>query len=110
MSRHIALAVLILAAGLSACGKQGALERPAPLFGTSARAQYEAEQAQRARDDAQRAEQRGGQPQQGAAGEDNAPRTTREVLDPNQRLNPASTSPIPGAPNPFGSPVSPTGR
>jgi hypothetical protein len=29
--------------GLAACGRQGDLERPAPLFGERARAEYEAE-------------------------------------------------------------------
>ena len=32
--------------GLAACGRQGDLERPAPLFGERARAEYEALRAQ----------------------------------------------------------------
>ncbi len=31
--------------GLAACGRQGELERPAPLFGERARAEYEASRA-----------------------------------------------------------------
>ena len=34
------------ALALSACGKQGALERPAPLWGAKAKARYEAQQRQ----------------------------------------------------------------
>jgi hypothetical protein len=100
------LALAVLAAGfLSGCGKQGALERPAPLFGSRARAEYEAERAQEARDDAQRRGQTTGQ--QPAAANENS---RREQLDPNRRLEPASVSPVPGAPTPMGAPasVSPT--
>lgn len=40
----IRLALLLSALlGLAACGRQGDLEQPAPLFGERARAQYEAE-------------------------------------------------------------------
>ena len=95
---------LLAVAGLAGCGKQGALERPAPLFGSRARAEYEAERAQEARDEAQRNAQRPAtQP-----GPGEPPRSTREVLDPNQRLAPASAAPLPGAPNPFGGPTSAT--
>lgn len=42
----IRLALLAAALlGLAACGRQGDLERPAPLFGERARAEYEAERA-----------------------------------------------------------------
>lgn len=100
-----AAGMLILAAGgLAGCGKEGPLERPAPLFGSRARAQYEAERAQEARDDAQRAGQRGASTE---TGNSNAPATRREVLDPNQVLSPASQAPLPGAPNPMGSRTNP---
>jgi predicted small lipoprotein YifL len=94
--------VSLLALGaLAGCGKQGGLDRPAPLFGSRARAEYEAQRAQDARDEAQRAAQRG----------ETQPATTttprpREARDPNQRLEPASVAPVPGAPNPFGGPTS----
>lgn len=107
MSRNRILNVVALAAvatALAACGKQGVLERPAPLFGAHAKAQYEAEKAQEAKDDAQRAQQRSGAVSS-SNDPDNAPRTTRDVLDPGQRLSPASVAPIPGAPNPMGAPV-----
>ena len=108
-SRRLAAAaagLLALAAGaLAGCGKEGPLERPAPLFGSRARAQYEAERAQEAKDDAQRAGQRGGPSTE--TGNSNAPATRREVLDPNQVLAPASQAPLPGAPNPFGAPTNP---
>lgn len=45
MNRPAALAVLLAAAaiGLSACGKVGELDRPAPLWGAKAKADYEAQ-------------------------------------------------------------------
>ena len=100
------LAAPILALGLAGCGKQGVLEQPAPLFGSKAKAAYEAQKAQDAKDDAQRRSQES-RPAEQSAG-DNAPRTTRDVRDPGQVLTPASRNPILGAPNPFGAPVSPT--
>ncbi len=36
--------VALSAAGLSACGKTGQLEQPAPLFGAQAKADYDAKQ------------------------------------------------------------------
>ncbi len=111
MSRPLTtMTVLALAAlAMAGCGKQGALERPAPLFGTNAKAQYEAEQqleAQRAaeadsrRRDAERA-QEADQP------DDNGPLLPRDVRDPATRNLPASQAPIPGATaGPFGPPVS----
>jgi hypothetical protein len=41
---------LILAAGLSACGKVGQLERPGPLFGAERNTTKDADDAQRKRD------------------------------------------------------------
>ncbi|OYX31941.1 MAG: hypothetical protein B7Y99_09415 [Caulobacterales bacterium 32-69-10] len=111
--RRASMAAVLFAAAVSlaACGKQGALEQPAPLFGSRARADYEARKAQEAKDDAQRAAQRpaASATQSGttSTGNNDAPRTTREVLDPAQRLTPASRAPIPGAPNPLGAPVQP---
>lgn len=105
MRRRAALFIgLALLTGLSACGRQGPLERPAPLFGSRARAEYEAEKAQEARDDAQRRAQSSG----AAEPETSGTNSRREVRDPNQTLSPASSSPTPGAPNPFGGPVSST--
>jgi hypothetical protein len=42
--------ILILAAGLSACGKVGALERPGPLYGQGRSTTQDADKAQRAQD------------------------------------------------------------
>ena len=46
MSRTLAIALAVaLAAGtLGGCGKQGDLERPAPMWGEKAKADYEAQQ------------------------------------------------------------------
>lgn len=38
--------------------------------------------------------------------DENAPKTRRDIRDPNTRLAPLSTQPVDGAPNIFGSPVS----
>jgi predicted small lipoprotein YifL len=95
-----ALAGMVLLAG---CGKQGPLEQPRPLFGARAKAEYDAQKAQEARDEAQRAAQRPASSNQQAP--DNTPATTRDLRDPNQRLAPASSAPIAGAPNPGGAPV-----
>lgn len=46
------LALLIAAAGLSACGKVGELERPGPLFGAERNTTKDADDAQRKRDPA----------------------------------------------------------
>jgi predicted small lipoprotein YifL len=58
----IALA-LVGAASLAGCGKTGELERPAPLFGGQAKADYDAQKAAdaaaKARDAAARRSQRG---------------------------------------------------
>jgi hypothetical protein len=54
MSRktHIAVLALLMAgaAGLSACGKVGELERPGPLFGAGRNTTREADNAQRRQD------------------------------------------------------------
>lgn len=112
MSRHQAIRLALLAAtlgvacGLAGCGKQGVLKQPPPLFGSRAKAAYEAQKAQEARDDAQRSaeEARSGQASDQSAG-DNAPRTKRDVLDPAQKLTPASKDPVAGANNLGGPPV-----
>jgi predicted small lipoprotein YifL len=106
-----------VAATLAGCGKQGVLEQPPPLFGAKAKADYEARKAEQDRDDAQRAARTAGtgggtptvngqQQGPGGTGSDNAPITTRDIQDPSQKLNPASTAPIAGAPAPLSSPPS----
>jgi predicted small lipoprotein YifL len=40
----LALAVAAIAVALAACGKQGGLERPGPLWGDKAKADYAAQQ------------------------------------------------------------------
>ncbi len=117
---------LALAAATAACGRQGALARPAPLFGEQARADYQADQDAAARASARRDAQRraGRTSSQPAAGTrtnadasstdqssvdpNNGPPTTRDVQDPAQRLSPLSSAPAAGAPDPLGAPVSVT--
>ena len=102
------LAILAGSALISGCGKQGVLEQPPPLFGSHARADYEATRAAEAaaaqkRTTSQNADGSAEQTQ----GEDSPP-TKRSIQDPAQKLTPASRAPVAGAPNPFGAPVSTT--
>jgi predicted small lipoprotein YifL len=102
--RTAALAALIAGSvSLAGCGKQGVLERPAPLFGREAKAQYEAEKAAEAKASAAAAARRDGKPVDNS---DNV-RTTSEVRDPAQVLTPARSAPVVGAPSgPGGAPPS----
>jgi hypothetical protein len=109
-----------LAVSLDGCGKIGPLQQPAPLFGARAKAQYQAD-----KQEAQAASQAGGaprdttgsaerqvdaEPTSNATGLENsldnqvddAPRTTRDVKDPDTELTLPRNSPVPGAPNPGG--------
>jgi hypothetical protein len=99
MSRLLIPAILLGALSLSACGKQGTLDRPAPLFGRSAQAEYMREK---------RAADR-------AAGESTADQSATSQTNgdythgsdggsKDPALRPMRTDPIPGAANdPFGS-------
>ncbi len=120
--RLIAVGAIGLAAlSLFGCGKIGPLQQPAPLFGARAKAQYKADQQQ-----AQAASQQQGasprdttgsaerqvdaEPASNAAGLENsldnqvddAPRTTRDVKDPDTEMTTPRDSPVPGEPNPGG--------
>ncbi|MEO6340498.1 MAG: hypothetical protein ABIO39_10700 [Caulobacteraceae bacterium] len=108
--RHIGLCLALGAALLLAgCGKQGVLEQPPPLFGSKAKARYEESRQQAEAAAAARAAQAPvGSAEKAAAEQDNAPLTKRDIQDPAQKLTPLSRAPIPGAPNPFGAPVSTT--
>ncbi len=113
-------AIGLAALSLVGCGKIGPLEQPAPLFGARAKAQYKADQQQ-----AQAASQRGSTPRDttGSAERqidaepvsnstglensmdnevDDAPRTTRDVKDPDTQMTTPRDSPVPGEPNPGG--------
>jgi hypothetical protein len=87
----IALA-LACAAGLAGCGKTGELERPAPLFGAQAKADYDAQKAEeaaaKARDIAARRRPRGD--------------TVFDPVDAPPTQAPYAPS-IPGRTDPFGS-------
>lgn len=113
MTKSQSLAILgvalLGAALLGGCGKLGSLERPAPLYGERAKAEYQAEKTAEAQ---AVADKRAGREQPTAIADqpdarvDNAPRTTRDMKTPEQKLTPLSQSPIDGAPNPFGNAVS----
>jgi predicted small lipoprotein YifL len=117
-----ALAVLgagLVALSLAGCGKIGPLEQPAPLFGARAKAQYAAEKQQAQASSQQSAprdttgsaeRQVDGEPASNATGLENsmdnavddAPRTTRDVKDPDTEMTLPRDSPVPGEPNPGG--------
>lgn len=84
------VAVAIAAMALTACGKVGELERPAPLYGAKAKADY---QARKAADAAAKAEKK----------DDGEPEVLPDVTyDPNADPLPQRGLPIPGtnpAPN-----------
>lgn len=81
------------ALGLAACGKQGQLERPAPMFSTAQeRAAYE---ARRAAASAQ-------------ANQPSRPNSVRENIDPATTNATSKASPIRGtSPDPFNGPSGP---
>jgi hypothetical protein len=91
----IVLALAIPAAGLSACGKLGDLEQPAPLFGDAAKAKYEADRRAAA----------------AKAADNNRPAnpgTNRENIDPASSNATSREAPIRGtSPDPFGGPSGP---
>jgi len=108
-----------VALSLAGCGKIGPLEQPAPLFGARAKAEYAADkqQAQAAsqqsapRDTTGSAERQvDAEPAANATGLENsmdnevddAPRTTRDVKDPDTEMTSPRDSPVPGEPNPGG--------
>lgn len=102
---------LIAAAALAtaACGREGSLERPGPMFGL---ARADDQPQDRGRPVPQAPPTNTTDPSASkAAGnttdqDDNAPTTARDIRDPAQRLTPLSASPIQGLSDPLGPPVS----
>ena len=98
------LAALLLATAATAgCGRRGDLERPAPLYGDRARADYEANRAADARGDAQAAADAD------ADNDDEATdfrRPSSSSRDPAQTTAPASQAPVEGGAvnDPIGAP------
>jgi hypothetical protein len=104
-----------VAAGASGCGRQGDLERPAPLFGAKAKAQYERNKAAKAAgEDLDKygnarspQDSADGNAKPNASGEDNSGDATDVVAppayDPTSTPLPQRTAPITGSsPDPFG--------
>jgi predicted small lipoprotein YifL len=120
--RYLAVgAIGLLALSLVGCGKIGPLEQPAPLFGARAKAQYRADQQQAQAASQQQAasprdttgsaeRQVDAEPVSNSTGlqnsmdneVDDAPRTTRDVKDPDTEMTTPRDSPVPGEPNPGG--------
>jgi hypothetical protein len=91
----VALALAIPAVGLSACGKLGDLEQPAPMFGDAAKAKYEADR-------------RAGAAKAADNNRPSNPGTNRENIDPASSNATSRDAPIRGTnPNPFGGPSGP---
>ena len=105
LRRWVTAAVFLGAFAAAGCGKQGALAQPAPIFGEKAKSDYAAKR-QKERDDAAIRAGVNGQPaaDQPDPNANDAPLTTRDVLDRSQVQTPASHQPIDGAPDPLGSP------
>ncbi len=87
----IAMAAALMAASLGSCGKQGGLERPGPLWGAKAKAEYEAQKRRQADVKTNEAQSNQAVPDEGPGS------------DPNVNPSPSRTQPIEGQrPNPFG--------
>ncbi|MBV8593366.1 MAG: hypothetical protein JOZ27_03580 [Caulobacteraceae bacterium] len=88
MTRNPTLFALAVVLGLSACGKVGALEQPAPLYGDKAKADYQAAKAAKAAADQARKD------------DGDIERLPGErPYDPNLDLTPQRTHPIEGTPS-----------
>jgi len=112
----VAFAAIGVGLGVVGCGKIGPLEQPAPLFGARAKAQYAADQQQAQAASQQGASQRDttGSAERQADSEplgvensmdnqvDDAPKSTRDVPDPDTQMTTPRDSPVPGEPNPGG--------
>jgi hypothetical protein len=97
MSRLAICAGLVGVLGLAACGKQGALERPGPLFGGGkSQARLEREAAARANGEANR--------NSAATSQTNGDYTQASDGAKDPALQPIRSNPPPGVPpSPFGS-------
>jgi len=94
--RLAAGAALIGALALGACGKEGSLERPAPLFGAKAKSDFAAEK--------KREQQQALANRRGATNGDPAP-PPPDYGQGDPALDPQRADPTPGAaPNPFSNP------
>jgi hypothetical protein len=88
---------LLAAVTLGACGKQGMLDRPAPLFGSQARAEYLREKRAADRANGQ------SNASQSATSQTNGDYSVPGDGSKDPALKPLRSDPIPGAtPNPFG--------
>ena len=100
-------AAALLAAPLGACGKQGDLERPAPLWGARAKAEYEAQK--RAQADVKTKEAQGNQietlPDEGPGSNPfTNPAPPRTVPIPGQQQSPTMQGQPGALPDPYARP------
>jgi hypothetical protein len=102
-ARPLIIAVLLSAAALSACGKTGELEQPAPLFGEHAKADYAAKKRADAAARAREAAAKKAQPRAPVVGDPTAgpmPNAPYSPSIPGSGPNPFSGSPQGVLPNP----------
>jgi hypothetical protein len=99
MTIRIAICAVSLAAmSLGACGKQGSLDRPAPLIGERAKAEYRAQRAAAARGAGEAS------PNSSATSQTNGDYSQPSDGSKDPALKPMRSDPIPGAsPSPFSS-------
>ena len=88
----------LLALDLAACGKQGSLDRPGPLFGSRAQERRERAAAARASEQAN--------PTPGTTSQTNGDYSQASDGAKDPALLPFRANPPAGAPNPFGKPQS----
>ena len=95
MTPRLLVILATAAVALGACGRVGALDQPAPMYGQKAKAKYQADKAAAAAARARKDDN--GEPE-------SLPRDPRDS-DPNLDLSPARSQPIQGQnPNPMEAP------
>jgi predicted small lipoprotein YifL len=106
----IFLSIAALAAALTACGKEGPLERPAPLFGAQAKADYAAQKRRQAeaRTTQSQSNEVEALPDEGPGGDPSmnpAPIRTNPIQG--QRPDPFESNQPGALPDPYSKPVRP---
>jgi len=106
MMRQLLPLILIgaLGGGLAACGKQGDLDRPGPLWGPKAKADYEAQKRKEADDQTRQSESdQRDTPAQGGPGVDTTtlPAPPRSAPIQGQSPDPFKSQPQGAMPDPF---------
>jgi hypothetical protein len=105
MNRPLTLFAICAAAGLAGCAKVGTLDRPAPLFGDKAKAQYRAEEQAAAKAKADEATRKKAEDLPSDTGDNPVIPTLRNQPVEGAKPSPFGTPPPPGPmPDPFNNP------